>query len=161
MYTWVDERGTVHFSNSQVPRRHMASAEVRTNVVVPTPRARVHNASIPLISRDQKRFVKAELEGRSSRREFIMLVDTGAQMTMIDEPTARELGVEFIDEASIIGATGMTSGWIGQVRRVQLGDKEVRDWRVMVGPVPGLLLLGMDVLERLDLTIAKDYLEAR
>jgi predicted aspartyl protease len=161
MYTWVDERGTVHFSNSQVPRRHIAAAEQRANIVGPTPRARVHNASIPLISRDQKRFVKAHLEGRSGRRELVMLVDTGAQITMIDEATARELGAEFIEEAGIVGATGMTSGWIGQLRRVELGDKEVRDWRVMVGPVPGLLLLGMDVLERLELNVAKDYLEAR
>ena len=26
VYTWTDERGVVHFSNSQVPERHMASA---------------------------------------------------------------------------------------------------------------------------------------
>lgn len=162
MYTWVDERGTVHFSNSQVPRRHIAAAEIRANVVGPTPRARVHHASsIPLISRDQKRFVKAQLEGKSSSREVVMLVDTGAQMTLIDEATAGELGAEFIEEAGIVGVTGVTSGWIGQLRRVQLGDKEVRDWRVMVGPAPGVLLLGMDVLERLELTVARDYLEAR
>ena len=162
MYTWVDERGTVHFSNSQVPRRHIAAAEVRASIVGPTPRARIQNAStIPLISRDQKRFVRAQLEGKSSSREVVMLVDTGAQMTMIDETTAGELGAEFVEEAGILGVGGVTAGWIGQLRRVRLGDKEVRDWHVMVGPVPGVMLLGMDVLERLELTVARDHLEAR
>lgn len=162
LYTWTDERGVVHFSNSQVPARHIAHAEQRANVVGPTPRKYARAAStIPLISRDQKRFVRARLEGTSSTREVVMLVDTGAQMTLIDESTASELGAEFVEEAGIIGVTGTTSGWIGLLRRVQLGDKEVRDWRVMVGPSAGVLLLGMDVLERLELTVAADYLEAR
>lgn len=162
VYTWTDERGVVHFSNSQVPARHMASAELRANVSVPTPdHARSSKSTIPLIRRDQKRFVRARLEGSATSREVVMLVDTGAQMTLIDESTAAELGAEFLEEAGIVGVSGMTTGWIGQLRRVQLGDKEVRDWRVMVGPQPGLLLLGMDVLERLELNVASDYLEAR
>lgn len=161
-YTWTDERGVVHFSNSQVPARHMAKVEVRADVVRPTPAARVrYSSTVPLISRDQKRFVKARLEGASNTRDVVMLVDTGAQMTMIDEATAKELGAEFIEEAGIIGVTGTTSGWIGLLRRVQIGDHEVRDWRVMVGPVSGMLLLGMDVLERLQLTVASEYLEVR
>lgn len=162
LYTWTDERGVVHFSNSQVPARHMAHAELRANVVGPTPGQRPRAAAtIPLIRRDQKRFVKARLEGVSGSRDIVMLVDTGAQMTLIDEPTAGELGAEFIEEAGIIGVSGVTNGWIGRLRRVQLGDREVRDWRVMVGPTPGVLLLGMDVLERLELTVAAEYLEAR
>lgn len=161
-YTWTDERGVVHFSNSQVPQQHMASVEVRANVVPPTPGRRVRGPStIPLISRDQKRFVKARLEGRSRMREVIMLVDTGAQMTMIDEATASELGVEYVEQVGIIGVTGTSNGWIGRLRRVELGDKEIQDWRVMVGPVPGMLLLGMDVLEKLELTVAAENLEAR
>ena len=161
-YTWTDERGVVHFSNSQVPPRHMAAAELRANVVVPTPRLQPRTAhTIPLISRDQKRFVKARLEGRSGSREIMMLVDTGAQITMLDEATAEELGVEFVEEAGIAGVTGVAPGWIGELRRMQVGDKEVHDWRIMVGPLPGVVLLGMDVLERLELTVAADHLQAR
>jgi predicted aspartyl protease len=89
-----------------------------------------------------------------------MIVDTGAQITMIDEDTAAELGVEFVEEMGIIGVTGIAPGWVGRMRRVQIGDHEVRDWSVMVGPMPGLLLLGMDVLERLHLTVGKDTLDA-
>jgi predicted aspartyl protease len=161
-YTWTDERGVVHFSNSQVPRQHMARAELRANVVVPTPRWQPRTSTIiPLISRDQKRFVNARLEGTSGTREVMMLVDTGAQISMLDESTAQELGVAFVEEAGIAGVTGVAPGWIGELRRVQLGDKEVRDWRIMVGPLPGVVLLGMDVLERLELTVASDHLEAR
>jgi hypothetical protein len=156
VYTWTDEKGVVHFSNSQVPPQHMAGAELRANVAPPTPRYRAHVANIPLINRDQKRFVRARLEGNSSSREVLMLVDTGAQMSMIDESTAEELGAEFLEEAGIVGVTGMTGGWIGQLRRVQVGER-----RVMVGPLPGVLLLGMDVLERLQLTVSSDYLEAK
>jgi predicted aspartyl protease len=162
VYTWTDENGVVHFSNSQVPPKHMASAELRANVPAPTPgQRRPVAATIPLINRDQKRFVRARLEGASASREVLMLVDTGAQMTMIDEPTAGELGAEFIEEAGIVGVSGMTAGWIGQLRRVQVGENEVRDWRVMVGPLPGVLLLGMDVLEHMRLSVSSDYLEAR
>jgi predicted aspartyl protease len=161
-YTWTDERGVVHFSNSQVPPQHMARAERRADVAGPTPGQYAHAPStIPLIRRDQKRFVKARLEGASSIREKVMLVDTGAQMSLIDEAAAAELGAEYVADASIIGVSGTSNGWIAQLRRIQLGDKEVRDWRVMVGPTPGMLLLGMDVLERLELTVASDYLEAR
>jgi predicted aspartyl protease len=161
-YTWTDERGVVHFSNSLVPRKHMAGAELRADVVVPTPGWRPRtSATIPLISRDQKRFVKARLEGASATREVMMLVDTGAQITMVDQSTAEELGVQFVEEAGIAGVTGVAPGWIGELRRVQLGDKEVRDWRIMVGPMPGVLLLGMDVLEHLKLSVASDHLEAQ
>ena len=162
VYTWTDERGVVHFSNSQVPPQHMARAELRANVVRPTPGQHSRlPATIPLIRRDQKRFVKAHLEGLSSTREVMMLVDTGAQMTLIDEATAAELGAEYVGDASIVGVAGTSNGWIGQLRRIRLGDKDIRDWHVMVGPTPGMLLLGMDVLERLELTVASDYLEAR
>jgi clan AA aspartic protease (TIGR02281 family) len=114
-------------------------------------------------STDQPRSeaVKARLEGASGSRDVMMLVDTGAQITMIDESTADELGLEFVEEAGIAGVTGVAPGWIGELRRVQLGDKEVRDLRIMVGPLPEVLLLGMDVLERLELTVASDHLEGR
>lgn len=160
LYKWTDEQGIVHFSNSSLPRRYAGQAELRTPLpphVAPTRRSK--GAGIPLISENRKKLVRARLEGSRSAREVMMLVDTGAQMTLIDEELAEELGAEFVEEAGIVGVTGVAPGWMGKLRRLQLGDREVQDWTVMVGPVPGLALLGLDVLDRLRLSVGSDHLE--
>jgi predicted aspartyl protease len=162
LYKWTDEQGVIHFSNSSLPRRYAGDAEVRTPLpahVAPTRRST--GAVIPLVSEDRKKFVRARLEGTRSTQEVMMLVDTGAQMTLINEELAEDLGAEFVEEAGIVGVTGVAPGWMGKLRRLELGDRELRDWTVMVGPVPGLVLLGLDVLERLRLSVAADHLEVR
>jgi predicted aspartyl protease len=88
-----------------------------------------------------------------------MLVDTAAQISMVDEALADELRLEHLEDAGIIGVTGVSPGWIARLRRIRLKDRELRDWRVMVGPQPGTLLLGMDVLDRLELAVGADALE--
>ena len=115
--------------------------------------------SIPLVKSDRKKLVPVKLEGSRGTRQVLMVVDTGAQMSMIDEDLAAELGVDFVEEAGIIGATGLAPAWIGRLRRVQLGDREIRDWSIMVGPLPGVVLLGMDVLDRLKLSVGSNTLD--
>jgi hypothetical protein len=162
LYKWTDDQGVVHFSNSSMPRRFAGDAEVRTSLPDHVPKQKTSaSAGIPIINEDRKKFVRTRLEGTRSSREVMMLVDTGAQMTLIDEELATELGAEFVEEAGIIGVTGIAPGWTGRLRSVRLGAEEVRDWTVMVGPVPGLVLLGMDVLDHLRLTVGIDHLEVR
>jgi hypothetical protein len=164
VYKWTDEQGVIHFSNSSLPRQFAAGAEVRAQPPARgagVARPNAANADVPLIVEDRKKFVRARLEGTRSTRDVMMLVDTGAQMSMIDEAVAEEVGAEFQEEAGIIGVTGIAPGWLGRIRSLQLGDKEVRDWTVMVSPMPGVQLLGMDVLERLRLHVGMDYLETR
>lgn len=160
VYQWTDERGVVHFSDSHVPPDYAGRVAVRPNRVAPTPRPReTSKLRVPLESRDGKKYARVLLEGNGAQREVSMLVDTGAQITMIDETLADDLRLEYVEDAGIVGVTGVSQGWIGRLRRIRLQDRELRDWRVMVGPLSGMLLLGMDVLDRLDLAVRADVLE--
>jgi len=162
VYSWKDQRGVVHFSNSGVPAAHKGKARVR--VMRPHAPATTHHAhsnEIPLLAMGGRRFVHASFEGRYTTRDVVMIVDTGAQITMIDEGLASDLDLQVEQEAGIVGVTGAAKGWIGRVRRIRLGDREVRNWPVMVGPQQGTLLLGMDVLDKLQLSVGRDRLESK
>jgi len=162
VYSWKDQRGVVHFSNSGVPAEHKGKARVRVMHPHSPPTTRHSNSKeIPLLAMGGRRFVHASFEGRYATRDVVMIVDTGAQITMIDEKLASDLALRVEQEAGIVGVTGAAKGWIGRVRRIRLGDHEVRNWPVMVGPQQGTLLLGMDVLDKLQLSIGRDRLESK
>jgi predicted aspartyl protease len=163
IYSWTDEKGVVHFSNSMVPPQHMEQA---AKIEMPPPSSRSSRSgaadSIPLeiLNADSsQKFVRATLTGEQDTREVLMLVDTGAQMTLIDQALAEELALEHIDSALLTGVTGSTVGWIGRLSTLRIGAQEVRDLHVMVAPIPGRLLLGMDVLEWLELSVGPRSLQ--
>ena len=158
IYSWTDEKGVVHFSNSMVPPQHLKEAE--TAVASTRPAVRSGDArdavSIPLVilnNDPSQKFVQATLEGGRTSRDTLMLVDTGAQITVIDEDTAQDLDVEHVQDALLAGVTGTSRGWIGRLTTLKIGEEEIPDLHVMVGPMPGRLLLGMDVLEHLRLSV--------
>src|SRR5215510_2374044 len=164
IYSWTDEKGVVHFSNSMVPPQH--AEHVTTFETSPSSAARVSGTgtsdSIPLVILNDdpsQKFVRAQLAGEQDSREVLMLVDTGAQITLIDQSLAEELALEHVDNALLTGVTGSAVGWIGRLPILRLGPAEVRDLNVMVGPMPGRLLLGMDVLEKLELSIGPRSLQ--
>lgn len=162
IYQWTDEKGVTHFSDSMVPPQQIDRAAA---VVLPSRSgARTSGTadSIPLVilnNDPSQKFVRATLEGERTVREVLMLVDTGAQITLIDESLAEELSLEHVQDALLAGVTGVARGWIGRLPTLQVGAEEVRDLHVMVGPLPGRLLLGMDVLGRLDLSVGPRTLE--
>jgi hypothetical protein len=158
IYSWIDEKGVIHFSNSMAPPQHLREAE--TAVASPRPsmqsgdaRAAVRIPLVILNNDPSQKFVHATLEGERTSRETLMLVDTGAQITVIDEGTAQDLEVEHVQDALLAGVTGTSRGWIGRLPALKIGEEEVNDLQVMVGPMPGRLLLGMDVLEHLGLSV--------
>jgi predicted aspartyl protease len=164
IYSWTDEKGVVHFSNSMVPPQH--AEHVTTFETSPSSAARVSGTgtsdSIPLVILNDdpsQKFVRARLAGEQDSREVLMLVDTGAQITLIDQSLAEELALEHINNAVLTGVTGSAVGWIGRLPLLRLGQAEVRDLEVMVGPMPGRVLLGMDVLERLKLSVGPRSLQ--
>ena len=161
IYTWTDEKGVTHYSNSMVPTRH---SERATTLVMPSPSSfgTAGSSSIPLVllnNDPSQKFVRAVLQGEHSSKEVLMLVDTGAQRTLIDEELAQELDLEHIQDALLAGVTGSAYGWIGRLPMLRLGTVEVRDLHIMVAPVTGRLLLGMDVLERLALSVGPRSLD--
>jgi predicted aspartyl protease len=117
---------------------------------------------IPFVILDgdlSRRFVPVVLEGARSRKEVLMLIDTGAQISMIDAALADDLDVEHVQDVQIVGVSGVAPGWVGRLRNLRLGDEEVSDPQVMVGPLSGMRLLGMDVLSAMKLTIGQKALE--
>lgn len=160
IYSWTDDKGVVHFSDSMVPPEHLDDARsitVRTYTGPDTSGPE----RIPLETRDgdpSRKWVRVTLEGHRGERDVMMVVDTGAQSTMIDEPLAQEIGLEHVGNARLMGVTGAANGWVGHAQRLKVGSEEVRDLNVFVGPVPGIYLLGMDVLNKLELTVGKDTL---
>lgn len=164
VYSWTDEKGVIHFSNSMVPPQHAEDAKTIELPSRPASQASRTNASdsIPLVilnDDSSQKFVRAELTGEQDSREVLMLVDTGAQITLIDQALAEELALEHVDNALLTGVTGSAVGWIGRLPILRLGPAEVRDLNVMVGPMRGRLLLGMDVLEKLELSVGPRSLQ--
>ena len=163
VFKWTDSDGIVHFSDSNVPREYAGKAEEKqhrhTRVATGQPQAA--GTSIPLLAQYGRKYVSATLEGPHQSRTVMMLVDTGAQMSMIDEELAGDLGLEFITEAGIIGVTGTAPGWVGRVQRLKLDGKELSDWPILVGPSQGLALLGTDVLDHLELSVGAKSLDGK
>jgi predicted aspartyl protease len=157
IYSWVDEKGITHFSNSMAPPQHIQEAGAVVTSRTATRSSGAYDATtIPLVilrNDPSQKFVQAVLEGPRIAREKLMLVDTGAQITVLDEETARELNIEHVQDALLAGVTGTSRGWIGRLPSLRVGEEEVNDLHVMVGPMAGRLLLGMDVLEQLGLSV--------
>jgi hypothetical protein len=158
IYSWTDEKGIVHYSDSMVPPQHLDHAETVfvPSRSLPEPSSSGESGSIPLVILNDdpsQKFVHAVLAGERVSREVLMLVDTGAQITVIDEALAQDLDVEHVQDALLAGVTGTARGWIGRLAALRLGAEQVSDLHVMIGPMPGRLLLGMDVLERLALSV--------
>lgn len=159
IYSWTDDNGVVHFSDSAVPPEHVHDARVMNLRVKPS--APEPSSSVPLEIRNNdptRKFVRVLLEGERTTREIPMIVDTGASQTLIDRALAEELGLPHVGSAQLIGATGSATGWFGRLRSLKLGAEEISDLTVIVGPSPGVYLLGMDVIHQLGLSIAPDRL---
>jgi len=164
IYSWTDEKGVLHFSNSMVPPQHKdQAARIEAPSRPASSDAGGNNSdTIPLVILNDdpsQKFVRAILAGEHESREVLMLVDTGAQITLIDEALAAALAVEHVNTAVLTGVTGSAKGWIGRLPTLRLGEQEVRDLEVMVAPLPGRWLLGMDVLEKLQLSVGPRSLQ--
>jgi len=162
VYSWTDEKGTLHFSNAGPPAESAENVTrriMRPHVPRPVPAS---SDEIPFVfvgADSSRRFVPVVLEGGRRQKEILMLVDTGAQMTLIDEDLADELDVEHVRDAQIVGVSGAVPGWLGRLRSLRLGGEEIQGPHVMVGPRQGMHLLGMDVLGALNLSIGPEALE--
>ena len=169
IYRWTDEHGVVHYSNSTMSHEQSGQAQTFIMPERPAPAntqiaaSTSHGSSkIPLVllnNDPSQKFVRAVLQGDYTSKEVLMLVDTGAQRTLIDDKLARELDIEHVQDAMLSGITGSAKGWIGRLDSLKIGQDEVEDLHVIVAPVSGRLLLGMDVLEKLSLAVSPRSLD--
>ncbi len=165
IYTWTDKNGVVHFSDSvSSPQDFGRAKALATESRQTMPKGKGNTEEIPLVTfadRPSQKFVRAQLESGRGTRDVLMLVDTGAQISLVDQQTAKDLELEHVEEATLRGVNGVTQSWIGRLPSLRVGEEEIRDLRVLVGPQPGLVLLGMDVLDRLKLSVGPQSLHRR
>jgi clan AA aspartic protease (TIGR02281 family) len=156
MYRWVDEKGTVHFTDdlSTIPEKYRPDAETRKGPRETTsPGARgksltfppsqpppktseAQGFEVPLSRRNQIMFVEVLLNGRV-KRNFI--VDSGASYVLIDRGTARELGLTIDGYTPFIPVTTVSEVILTPLvtlKSVQVGGAEVENVEALIYTMP-------------------------
>jgi predicted aspartyl protease len=152
IYMWTDDQGVVNFTNSGPPEGAKATPLIRSGGDF---------RPIPLEVADDspsRKLVRVELQGTDQQTEVRMIVDTGSEKTLIDRSVATGIGVRFIRDQLVKGVTGSGEGALVELPGLRIGSAELRDVDVIVGPAGAPNLLGMDVLDKLNLSVGPDSL---
>jgi len=85
------------------------------------------------------------------------MVDTGATQVALNAVEARRLGIDYRvsgNPASVVTASGVEQAWSVILKRVKVGELELRNVGavVMEGAYPSIALLGMSYLGRLEIS---------
>jgi clan AA aspartic protease (TIGR02281 family) len=151
-YKWVDEKGTVHFTDdlSSIPEKYRQDAETRKppkEISTPQPKGKptstpspkaseAEGISIDLVRKGELSLAEVILEGRI-KQHFI--VDTGASFTVINRATAKELGIT-IDENTpfipIFTASSLIFTPLVTLMSIQVGNAEVKNVDVLIHDMP-------------------------
>jgi len=152
MYKWVDEKGTVHFTDdlSNIPEKYRQGAETRKpNQDTSTPQFReMPKASpSPKVSEPEGITVDLVQKGEVSTAEVVLngrvkqyfIVDTGASFTVINSETAKELDIT-IDENTpfipISTASSVIFNPLVTLRSLRVGGAEVGNVDVLIHDMP-------------------------
>jgi len=102
-------------------------------------------------------------DGEINGERVTFLLDTGATQVALPARLARELGLELGPPVTLQTAAGPARGYAVRLRSVRLAGIEMRDVAALVseGLDPGLVLLGMNFLKRLEMTQRGDQLILR
>jgi clan AA aspartic protease (TIGR02281 family) len=172
MYKWVDEKGTVHFTDdlSNIPEKYREDAETRKppketstqrplEISKPSPPAaekpvEPKGFEVKIERKHETWEAEVLLNGRVKRK---FMVDTGASFCLIDWKTAMELEVT-IDENTPIFPASTASGIIWQpyvlLKSMRVGDAELENVEVSIYDMPGGGgLLGNSFLGRFKMVI--------
>ena len=155
MYKWVDEKGTVHFTDdlSTIPEKYREDAESRkflqeTSTSTSHPRE-VSKSALPaevtepkgitvdLVRRGEVSYTEVLLN-ESIRQHF--MVDTGASFTVISQGAAKELGITIDGNTPIIPtatASSVIFNPLITLRSIRVGEAEVENVDVLVHNLPG------------------------
>ncbi len=173
MYKWVDEKGTVHFTDdlSSIPEKYRPDAETRkpakeTGTPQQRPQEKPRSSSsqkaseeegitVPLYRKHELLFAEVVLNGRVKR---YFIVDTGASFTLINKSTAKELGITEDESTPYIRAasvSGVISAPLVSLGSVRVGDAEVENVETLVYPMvaSGDGLLGNSFLNKFRVAI--------
>lgn len=171
MYKWVDERGTLHFTDdpSNIPEKYRPDAETRkppeeTSTSKPkeipkaSPPLKVSEPEgivVDLVRKHELMLAEAVLNG-AIRQYFI--VDTGASFTLISRPTARELGITIDENTPVIPiftASSLVFAPLVTLKSIRVGEAEVENVDVLVHNMPSdsAGLLGNSFLNKFKVVI--------
>jgi clan AA aspartic protease (TIGR02281 family) len=153
MYKWVDEKGTVHFTDdlSNIPEKYRQEAEtLKHSKEAPAPRPqevpRLHPSpkvsdpegmTVDLVRRNELLLAEVVLN-RRVRQYFI--IDTGASYTLINPQTAKELGI-VINETTpfvrVASVTDVVPTPLVTLESIRVGDTEVENVEVLIYSLAG------------------------
>lgn len=171
MYKWVDEKGTVHFTDdlSSIPEKYRQDAETRKPSAEtsapqllerpksspPAKASELEGITVDLVRKGELSLAEVILNGRIKQ---YFIVDTGASFTLINRSTARELGIT-IDESTpympIFTASSLIFTPLVTLNSVRVGEAEVENVDVLIHDMPTSAagLLGNSYLNKFKVTI--------
>ena len=171
MYKWVDEKGTIHFTDdlSSIPEKYRPDAETRKptkEISAPKPQenskpslpqkvSEPEGITVDLFRKHELLLAEVILNGRV-RQYFIL--DTGASFTLINRTTAKELGIT-IDENTpfmpIFTASSLIFTPLVTLRSIRVGEAEVENVDVLIHDMPSTTvgLLGNTFLNKFKVMI--------
>ena len=172
MYKWVDEKGTIHFTDdvSNIPEKYRQDLETREppkETSAPQPQEILKPSSLPSVKPTGPEGFEVKLKRRHEtwetevllngrvKRQF--MVDTGASSCLIDWETAKDLEIT-IDESTPFMPVSTASGIIlnpyVMLKSVRVGDAELENVEVSIHDMPGGGgLLGNSFLNRFRMVI--------
>jgi clan AA aspartic protease (TIGR02281 family) len=173
MYKWVDERGTVHFTDdlSKIPEKYQEDAETRKPSKDPPPSemeersissssegpkpSEAEGVEVDLLRRGEIWIAEVLLNERVKRH---LVVDSGASFMLISPQTARELDITINENTPLI-PMATVSGYIlvplVTVRSVRIGKAQAENIEAVIYTMPsgGDGLLGNSFLNKYRMTI--------
>ena len=153
MYRWVDEKGTVHFTDdlSNIPEKYREDAETRKpskETPIPQPQQKSEPSLPEKTSEPEGITVDLAQKGDVSVTEVVLnerikqhfVVDTGSSFTVISRQAARELGIT-IDESTplipIATASSVVINPLVTLGSIRVGEAKVENVDVLVHNLPG------------------------
>ncbi len=152
MYQWVDEKGTVHFTDdlTKIPEKQRPDAQTRqTPKPLPSPGMKP-DPTIPTLlkSSDQQAFqvdlirvhelwmAEVTLEERVKKR---LIVDTGSTFTLISRQTANDLGIIIDEDTPVIPGTTVSGTILTPLvtlKSVRVGEAYAENVEAIVHNLP-------------------------
>jgi len=171
MYKWVDDKGTVHFTDDPltIPEKYREDAETRKpskeisapqskekpKPSLPSKTVESEGISVDLFRKHELLLAEVILNGRLKQ---YFIVDTGASFTLINRPIARELGIT-VDETTpvipIFTASSLIFTPLVTLSSIRVGEAEVENVDVLIYNMPSdsAGLLGNSFLNKFKVVI--------
>ena len=153
MYKWVDDKGTVYFTDdlSNIPEKYREEVETRKSpkeTLTSQPREITQNSLPAKVAEPAGVTVDLRRSGDVSFTEVVLngnlkqylVVDTGASFVIISRGAAKELGITIDEYTPVIPTTTASSvifNPLVTLRSVRVGEAEVENVDALVHNLPG------------------------